>query len=125
MKVRLLIGVCCLAFSALLSCVVFFYVQRVCGTLTQEAEALLEETDNASAVLAGAKALCGDWERKSLIFCAFVHHKDADELRKAFFSLQMKAYAGDLAGVRESLSECMVSLQVIREGEKPKLSNIF
>ena len=122
---RLAIAACCLLFSVLLSCLVFFYVQNVCKTLTAQAEALQQTAEGTEWFYEEVQLFINKWEGHSMLFCAFVHHKDADDLRQRFMKLQDRTRALDLEGVKAALEDCRIFLFVIAEGEKPNLANIL
>lgn len=125
MKIRLAIASCCIMFSVIISCLVFAYVQNVCKTLIVRAEALQQSAENTEGFFEEAQAFCDSWKSHSALFCAVVHHKDADDLRQRFLQLQKSVQNKDFKSVLTEMEACRIFLQVIAEGEKPNLSNIL
>ena len=125
MRIRVAIACCCLVFAVSFSCAAFFYVQRVCEDLMEKTEAALLSSADEEDAARQALALCEDWDRRSALFCAFVHHRDADALQKRFLQVRKQAERNNYQALPDALTECWLSLRVLREGEKPNLSNIF
>ena len=119
---RLIPAVMCLAAALWLSAGSYMYIKSQTAQLCAAADAVLSSENEA---FENARSLCEKWEKVRVPFGSLLKHSDADELEKCFILMHDSCEASDIEALLKTAEDCRTALQVVLEGEKLSIANIF
>ena len=104
-----------------------WYADRLAGALTGRLEQaqLLAEAGNWEEAAALTRRALEDWERERGYVYTFLQHKDADEILRAFRSVEEYAELRELDQYAATNADLVAQLELLAEMEQPSWLNVF